>query len=1110
MNISTLKKTLYILAAALSTNMSAATLAPDNVQAPVLVAVIDGGFDLMHPYLRPFVWSNPAEQSANGKDNDGNGFINDLHGWNFLGNADGENIVRTGTAEYRMWKSLRLRALAGETLTAAEQHCMDSLAQRMHLDLYILQAQHAIEQKAEGWELEARHLEQLNEDDDAHRRLGNHPDDFSVMTYGNQTLSVDDEDSFHGTMVMGLVAQTAQKLGADIRILPIRAIPDGDEYDRDVVAALKYAIDHGAKVINMSFGKKLSEHRALVDSLLDEAARHDILLVKASGNDAKNTDRYTFYPSPLTADGRRRENMLVVGAAGTDGRMLRLSNYGERTVDILAPGQDIRSTAPCDEWSVANGTSLSAPIVTGLAAAIRSACPHLTAAQVRDIIMKSSTPLDSTPIAAGLLDAERALELARATKPFRLDTLERHILNNYIDVTWLDDDDRQFFFRKKARNDDGTLRNEYYLGDTRKHRVARIDSVMHAPERSYRGWSGSRDYWKHYSADSLFYLYAYGHDLYLAHTERTDSGLTTRDTVRLTTDGEQFWSYAVGGNTMRGSRGRSSAEGCWIGSTHTYILVREDKRAVPTLTYVDNLAEPRPRAETMKYSMPGDTAVSHFDIYLFDADDLSITRLDVEAYPDQMIDVPRFRGITTCGNHAYLVRKSRPQDQIDLLRIDPETKSARVLIHEDCTPHLNEQLFNFHVLNDGRDILWWAERGDRGQWFLYDGDGHLRNAVTPADMVAAEIERIDTLGRTLILKGYGREREASNPAYAYYYRAGFNGKGFTLLTPGDGNHAIRLSPTGRYLVDHYSRIDYAGRYTLRDLKGQLVADLAEADVSALTARGWHPAQQIQVTAADGETPLYGVVYTPMNMQPGDRLPIISNPYPGPHTDQLPLDFTLDDNENQTLADEGFVVINYSYRGTNPWRGRRFYTHGYGNLRDYALDDDYTTIRQVAARIPQADTTRVGIYGHSGGGFMSTAAILTRPDFYKVAVAASGNHDNNIYLKWWGETFHGVHQQTDTLGHTRWEAHVPTTMELADRLRGRLLLIHGDVDNNVHPASTLRMAHALIRAGKHFDMLMIPGSDHGLGDRYYNTTVRAYFRQHLLGKETPVDLFTMDD
>lgn len=1134
---------------------------------PIIVAVIDGGFDLFHPYLRPFVWQNPLEQSANGKDNDGNGLINDFHGWNFLGNSAGENIVRAGTADYRGWKELRLRHLAGQTLTPAEKASMDSLARVIHIESYIFYSlnveaylEHflvvdslmhlkygdkattladfkhlglkdttgvsgplatvalrsleytddtpwaAIVQKHKDDAVTvAARMRQLDSDDDAHRKIGNSPDDISNLVYGNATLHVDDEDSYHGTMVMGLIAQTAQQLNTDIRILPIRAIPDGDEYDRDVAAALKYAIDHGASIINMSFGKHFSAHRAIVDSLLDEAARRDILLVKASGNDGKNDDAITYYPSPVNIDGKRRDNMLVVGAAGLDGKMMRISNYGRHTVDVLAPGEEVRSTAPSNEWSKNNGTSLAAPIVTGLAAAIRSTNPKLTAAQVRDIIMQTSTPLDSTPIAAGSINLDRAVQAAKTFKPFQLDTLHRHILNSSLFIDWLDDEDQQFFFKKDARDAEGRVYKEYYLGDTKKKRVERIDSVMRSKRKFDFPFGGSRDYWKRYSADSLYYIYAYGHDLYMARNERTAEGFVTRDTIRLTTDGEHFYSYAVGGNSMHGSRGRSSAIGTWIGNTHTYLVVREDKRKIPTLTYVDNLAEPRPEAHTMKYSMPGDTAVAQYTAFLFDVESVSATQLDIAAYDDQMIEIPRFRGIVTSGNYAYIIRKSRPQDQVDLIRINPATKKAELLIHEECKPHLNEQLFSYHVLNEGKDILWWAERGDRGQWFLYDGEGRLKNSITPAGMVAGEIERIDTLARTCIIKGYGYEQEASNPAYAYFYRVGFNGKGLTLLTPGNGNHSISFSPKGRFICDHYSRIDFAGADAIRDLKGRLIADLGQADVSALTAMGWQAPKQVQVLAADGKTPLYGIVYTPYDMQPGDRLPIISNPYPGPHTDLMPLDFTFDDNGNQTLANDGFIVINFSYRGTNPWRGREFYTYGYGNLRDYTLEDDYATIRQIAALYPQADTTRVGIYGHSGGGFVTTAAMLTRPDFYKVGVAASGNHDNNIYLKWWGETFHGVKQVTDSLGNKHWDAHVPTTMELAKSLKGNLLLIHGDVDNNVHPASTLRMANAFIQAGKRFDMLMIPGADHGLGDKYYMNTIRAYFREHLLGETVPIDI-----
>lgn len=621
------------------------------------------------------------------------------------------------------------------------------------------------------------------------------------------------------------------------------------------------------------------------------------------------------------------------------------------------------------------------------------------------------------------------------------------------------------------------------------------DTVTESTETQEKkpAFASHKDYWKSYSADSLFYIYAYDHDLYLC---RTASG----DTVRLTTDGEQFHSYASGGGSMNGTKGRGCGIGKWVGDTHKYVLIREDKRKVGTLTLVDNLSDPRPKPVTYKFPMPGDKEVSQFGIYEVDADSARIDRLETECYPDQIIEIPRFKVFTQSGDYVYFIRKSRAQDQVDLCRIDVHRKTVKVLIHEECKPHLNEQLFSYHILNKGKEILWWSERNGKGQYFLYDGEGRLKNAITPPDFVSGGVERIDTLGRSLVFHGYGREKGV-NPNYRFYYSVRFDGRGLTCLTPGDGYHEANFSPDGTMLADHCSRMDKAPVHNVFNNKGKLICHLGDCDLSRLYSRGWREPEVICVTAADSVTPLYGVVYTPLDMQPGHKYPIISNVYPGPHTDLLPQTFTIDDNGNHSLAQLGFIVINFSYRGSNPYRGRDFYAHGYGNLRDYALEDDKATIRQIAARYPEADLSRVGIYGHSGGGFFTTAAMLTSPDFYKVGVAASGNHDNNIYTQWWGETFHGVQQQTDSLGRTTFSCKIPTNIELAPNLKGRLLLITGDMDDNVHPACTIRMANALIKAKKRFDMMIIPGADHGLGDAYYQNLIRYYFIDHLLGEHT---------
>lgn len=640
-------------------------------------------------------------------------------------------------------------------------------------------------------------------------------------------------------------------------------------------------------------------------------------------------------------------------------------------------------------------------------------------------------------------------------------------------------DDRRLFFTY------GSLRLVYDIKN------GTLAENTEPEEKKTREPFAVRETWKNHSHDSAYYIYAFGHNLYLGNP-------ATGDTLRLTDDGEQFHSFALGGASMRDSRGRAHAIGQWIEGTHRFVAIREDKRRVGTLTLVNSLNRPRPEAVTYKFAMPGDKEVSQFEMFEVDADSGRIYPIDIARYPDQIIEMPRFKAFTQSGGNVYFIRKSRAQDQVDLCRLDTKDRTLKVLIHEECKPHLNEQLFSFHVLNGGRDILWWSERNGKGQYFLYDGEGRLRNAVTPPDFVSGEMVRIDTTARTFVFNGYGRE-PGVNPNYRFYYSVRFDGRGLTCLTPGNGHHEASLSPDGSMIVDRCSRMDMAPQHNIYNRKGKRVCHLADCDLSRLYRHGWRAPEVVRVMAADSVTPLYGVVYTPLYMKPGDKYPIISNPYPGPHTDLMPQAFTLDDNCNQSLAQLGFIVINFSYRGSNPYRGRDFYTHGYGNLRDYALADDKAVIRQIAERYPEADLSRVGIYGHSGGGFMATAALLTSPDFYKVGVAASGNHDNNIYTQWWGETFHGVQQQTDSLGNTTFSCHIPSNIELAGNLKGRLLLITGDMDNNVHPASTIRMADALIKAKKRFDMMIIPGADHGLGDAYYVNLIRYYFVEHLLGK-----------
>lgn len=658
------------------------------------------------------------------------------------------------------------------------------------------------------------------------------------------------------------------------------------------------------------------------------------------------------------------------------------------------------------------------------------------------------------------------------------------LLTPYADTARLPQPDRLgiYGFEFDARQ---PLRFAFdYNGHRLQYDIRRASLTEIAPKAPKEFHSGHWD--RDYSADSLYWVTVHAHNL----TLQSQSG----DSIRLTGDGEPYYSFASGGAAS--GKGDGGPAGCWLGKSHKYLAVREDKRKVGEMSLVDNI-EGRPVARNYKFVAAGDKEVIHQELHLVDADSGRVLHLDTKRFPDQKIEIPRFQAFPQTSQGAWFIRRSRTCDSMELCRVNTADNRVVTILRETTKPHLNEQLFEYHVINDGREILWWSERSGRGQFYRYDAHGRLLNAVTDGRFVAGHVVRIDTLQRSMIVEGYGGE-QGINPHYRLFYRVPLDGGKAVCLTPENGHHSIDIAPDGRYLLDRWSRMDLPEQRRIADLNGRTRAELPAEDISAVKARGWREPQLLELLAADSVTKLYGVVYLPFEIEPGRKYPIISNVYPGPQDDQVPLSFSLDDNDNMMLAQLGFVVVNFSHRGSCPTRGRDYYTYGYGNLRDYALDDDMAVIRQVAARYPFADLERVGIYGHSGGGFMTAAAMLQHPEFYKVGVAASGNHDNNIYAQWWGEVYHGVKQITDKDGTIRFECHVPTNAELADRLQGRLMLVHGDMDDNVHPASTLRLVDALIRANKRFDMMIIPGADHGLPIGYFNNLVRYYFVENLLG------------
>ncbi len=620
------------------------------------------------------------------------------------------------------------------------------------------------------------------------------------------------------------------------------------------------------------------------------------------------------------------------------------------------------------------------------------------------------------------------------------------------------------------------------------------------------------DRWKTYSPDSSYIAFARQHNLYLMKADDPDS-----TEYQLTESGERWYSFqAEEGDTTGDKRMRSNAR--WFDDSNKLYVRRTDDRQVKNLWVINSLKK-RPELETYKYAMPGDEHIGEDEVWVFQADTLAATEgvkldADKKSWEDESLGGAYFNDggffTGTGSDYLYILRRNRQWNKIDVLKANTSTGDVEVLFREESNPYFNTRFAQLAVIDNGEEYLWWSERSGWGQFYRYDSEGNLKNRITDGFYTAGEIAKIDTADQTLYYEGYGRE-EGVNPYYSMLYKINFDGSNMERITPEDATHQIFESDEGNYFVDNISRVDMPDKSVLRDGDGRIIQQLEETNLKPLKKIGWQPPETFSVKAADGATNLYGVMWKPFDFDSTKSYPIISYVYPGPQTEPFPIDFSLS-GRNTSLAQLGFVVIAMGQRGGSPIRSKYYHNFGYGDLRDYPLIDNKYGIEQLAARHSFIDEERVGIFGHSGGGFMSTAALLTYPDFYDVAVSSSGNHDNNIYNLWWSEVHNGVEEKTKTIkvddGNggkkdstvTVFEAPIETNIELAENLEGHLLLVTGGIDDNVHPANTYRMANALMKAGKRFDFMIMPGQRHGYGEysAYFERMLWDYFSEHLLG------------
>lgn len=644
--------------------------------------------------------------------------------------------------------------------------------------------------------------------------------------------------------------------------------------------------------------------------------------------------------------------------------------------------------------------------------------------------------------------------------------------------------------------------------------------------------------WANISPDSNTIVFGRHFNLYRMDRANYEKALKNEDDSTivehaLTTDGVEDYSYhgngVIGGggetnvDKEKNKNKRKPAQIFWSPDSRHFAMSRSDMRKVKDLWVINSLADPRPTLETYKYMMPGEKEAPIEQLLVFDLTTHTSEVVATGEFKDQNLAIwsaqqqerrrdDEYHVQYWLGTNTkfYFTRTSRDLKRIDVCAVTVGDTVARPLISERLNTYI--ELRRLGLVDEGRELIEWSERDGWAHFYLYDGSGKLKNQITSGPYHCEDIVGIDEKKRILYFTANGRE-PGEDPYYLHLYKVDLDGSGLTLLDGGEFDHAVNMDDGHEFFVDNFSRVNTVPKSVLYNNAGRKIMDLETADLASLFAAGYKFPQPFKVKADDGITDLYGVLYKPFNFDSTKKFPLMEYVYPGPQTESVNKAFSRSMDRLDRLAQLGMIVITVGNRGGNPSRSKWYHNYGYGNLRDYGLADKKAAAEQLADRYPFVDITRVGIHGHSGGGFMSTAAMLVYPDFFKVAVSSSGNHDNSIYNRWWSEKHNGVKELVSDKGDTSFLYSIEKNTDLAKNLKGHLMLSSGDIDNNVHPGNTMRVAGALIKANKRFDLVILPGQRHGYGDmtEYFWWRMADYFSRYLIGDPTerPVAIEEMD-
>ncbi|WP_340106898.1 S9 family peptidase [Rhodohalobacter sp. 8-1] len=605
--------------------------------------------------------------------------------------------------------------------------------------------------------------------------------------------------------------------------------------------------------------------------------------------------------------------------------------------------------------------------------------------------------------------------------------------------------------------------------------------------------------------DGQWATYTKDHNMWVRNLE-------TGEDIQLTSDGIEHYSYG------RNNQGWSRSDRPilkWSPDSKKISTYRLDERDVKKMVlWETKVGHPDP--DIWPYALPGDTIVPMLERVILDGETQEQVWLDV---------APGHQRASNCcglvrngewadnewsadGETLAFVSTSRDYKDVTLYLADAESGDVTEVFSDRDDIFFESNLVsrgvpNWRVLHNSNEFIWFNRSDNWGHLYLYDlQSGMLKNRITEGDWNVVEIKHVDEASRTILFTAVGIE-EDHNPYHEYLYRVRFDGSGLELLTPVDAHHTVSLSPNQSYVVDTYSDFETPQTTVLRDGNGRELMTVEQADVDELLATGWRKPVPFSAKARDGETDIYGIMMLPSDFDENKKYPIINAIYPGPQGGSVGSRHfsTSRRGQAQALAELGFVVVAIDAMGSSPIRSREFHTAYAGNMIDNGLPDQITAMQQLAERYSFIDIDKAGIYGHSGGGFATAAALTQYPDFFKVGVAGAGNHDNRNYTYYWGEKYQGLLEEengSDNYASSAVQLH-------AENLQGKLMLSYGSMDMNVHPGMTLLFIDELIRHNKDFDLVVFPNRGHGYANEPYNIRrTWDYFVKHLADKKPPVE------